>query len=82
MENPHRGSVLHREKCEVVLFSRASHGPVVQAGRGRFENSDGPGRAAAHEMWARNGPLALPMRRPTCFHGPGRAATHEMWSTA
>ena len=52
-------------------MNRACHGPVVRAGPGRSENSDGPGRAgprpivqifdgpglAAHEMWALYGPL-------------------------
>ena len=42
---------------------------------------DGPGRAAAHEMWALYGPLRAErsMWRPMCYDGPTRTAAHEMW---
>ena len=44
---------------------------------------DGPGRSAAHEMWALYGPFRAErsMRRPMCYDGPTRTAAHEMWCT-
>ena len=43
---------------------------------------DGPGRAAAHDMWALYGPLCPTHEAAhvfTVFYGPARTAAHEMW---
>ena len=45
-------------------------------------NFDGPGRAAAHEMWALYGPLRPAHEAAYMFDGPARTAAHEMLCTA
>ena len=72
------------------MATGACHGPVVRSGPVRavkIRKCDhllkigGPGRAAAHEMWALYGPLHPAHKAAHVFSRAGPAATNEMRCT-